>query len=38
MVYCEFCGIYIRVEHGDEQLVCPGCGCPLMYHAVFELG
>lgn len=38
LVYCEHCGRYIRVEHGDDLLVCLCCGCPLMYHVVMELG
>lgn len=37
-VYCEFCGRYIRVEHGDDLLVCPECGQPLMWHVVMDLG
>ena len=37
-VYCEFCGRYVRVEHGDGPLLCAVCGCPLMYHVVMDLG
>lgn len=37
MVYCEFCGKYVRVAHGDEHLVCE-CGCPLMFHVVMDIG
>jgi len=37
-VYCEFCGRYVRVEHGDGLLICPQCGTPLMWHVVMDLG
>ena len=37
-VYCEFCGRYVKVDDGDQALVCPDCGQPLMFLPLMDLG